>query len=100
MEASTMVYKSFFSRPSQVGRKPNSSSSATMRELVGEGFWSVEKLATSFKWELRTLWLIPVGGIAFYVSYNAAFVCIVVGAVVTFISDTHFSIVVTGVFLR
>ena len=58
------------------------------------------KLNTSFKWELRTLWLGPLWVILYTVSRQAAVVHGVLIAVYMIATDGAFSIVVTMIFLR
>jgi hypothetical protein len=60
----------------------------------------LEKLDKAFLWEIRVLYLVPVGVVVSFISLPAAQVLTGIAAVGILITDGLFSVVVANVFLR
>jgi hypothetical protein len=61
---------------------------------------ALEKLEKAFKWEVRALYLVPIGMIIFFINATVASVFIGLGTLDIFFTDGFFSVVVTAAFLQ
>jgi hypothetical protein len=61
---------------------------------------ALERLEVSFKWEVRTLWTVPIGVVVFFINRPAGHAFGALGALSTLVMDTLFSVIVIATFLR
>jgi hypothetical protein len=61
---------------------------------------ALERLEVSFKWEVRTLWTVPIGVVVFFINRPAGHIFGALGALSTLVMDTLFSVIVIATFLR
>jgi hypothetical protein len=88
----------FFNGSSSAGGGPENEDSES--EASSSSFWSLSKLEAGFNFEIRVLYLLPIGLVVNGFSRDSGLVFIGLAVVGTICSDTYFSVAVTGVFLR
>ena len=61
---------------------------------------TLDKLDKAFVWEIRVLYLVPVGGLIFFISIFAAYAFVGIAALWILLTDGLFSVIVANAFLQ